>query len=113
MQIATHPIRMIHVATGLRRGRAFTLIELILVMGVLAVLVGVRLVVAILLPVVLEKTILVLLNKVFQELHLQLIMVEDLVVVEQVEQEVQSPHRQLVVLVGLDILLLLLVLLMK
>ncbi len=41
MQIATHPIRMIHVATGLRRGRAFTLIELILVMGVLAVLVGI------------------------------------------------------------------------
>jgi hypothetical protein len=79
----------------------------------LVVLVAVLLVVVLEFLAALEKTILVLLNKVFQELHLQLIMVGALVVVVQVEQEVQSPHRQLVVLVGLDILLLLLVLLMK
>jgi hypothetical protein len=54
----------------------------------------VRLVVAILLPVVLEKTILVLLNKVFQDLHLHLTLVEGLVVAEQVVQEVHFHHLQ-------------------
>jgi hypothetical protein len=63
-------------------------------MDLLAVLVGVRLVVAILLPVVLEKTILVLLNKVFQDPHLHLTLVVGLVVVEQVEQEVHFHHLQ-------------------
>jgi hypothetical protein len=61
-------------------------------MDLLVVLVGVRLVVAILLPVVLEKTILVLLNKVFQDLHLHLTLVEGLVAVEQVVQEVHFHH---------------------
>jgi hypothetical protein len=87
--------------------------QILHITDLLAVLVVVQLVVVLVFLAVLEKTILVLLNKVFQELHLQLIMVEDLVAVEQVEQEVQSPHRQLVVLVVLDILPLLLVLLMK
>jgi hypothetical protein len=75
-------------------------------MDLLAVLVVVQLVAVNLLPVVLEKTILVLLNKVFQELQIQLTMVEGLVVVEQVVQEVHF-HRQLqVVLVVLGILFL-------
>jgi hypothetical protein len=58
------------------------------------VLVAVLLVVAILLPVVLEKTTLVLLNKVFQDLHLHLTLAAGLVVVEQVVQEVHFHHLQ-------------------